>query len=183
MHIASKTNEPPSFSLTSKPFEDLSMNELPVESVWDYPRPPRLEPTASRIRILHASRLVADTTAALRILETSHPPVYYLPPAALDLALLRRSSTRQTFCEFKGLATYWSLAIPGHESQNVAWSYETPSQAFGALKGYLAFYATRVDECWVADERVIPQPGDFYGGWITANLRGPFKGAPGTLGW
>jgi uncharacterized protein (DUF427 family) len=150
-----------------------------IESVWDYPRPPRLEPAGVRIRILHAGHTLADTTSALRILETSHPPVYYLPPSAIDMRQLHRSPTRQSFCEFKGFATYWSLPdIP-----DAAWSYEAPSQAYASLAHHLAFYATKVDECWVDEERVIPQPGDFYGGWITSNLRGPFKGAPGTRGW
>lgn len=151
-----------------------------IESVWDYPRPPRLELAGVRIRVLHGGQTLADTANALRILETSHPPVYYIPPADLDRSLLTRSPARQSFCEFKGLATYWS--IPGGPA-DAAWSYESPSSAYIALAGHLAFYASRVDECWVDDERVHPQPGDFYGGWITANLRGPFKGAPGTRGW
>ena len=158
-----------------------------IESVWDYPRPPRLEPVPQRIRIVHQGRTVADTALsevpALRILETSHPPVYYLPRAAIDMDLLVPSGARQSFCEFKGLATYWSLLIAGHESHNAAWSYESPSTSYAALQGHLAFYANHVDECWVGEERVAPQPGDFYGGWITANLRGPFKGAPGTRRW
>ena len=158
-----------------------------IESVWDYPRPPRLEVVPQRLRILHAGQTIADTALsgepALRILETSHPPVYYLPRAAIAMELLVPSNAQQSFCEFKGLATYWSVSIPGHESPNAAWSYESPSPSYAALRGHLAFYATRVDECWVGDERVVPQPGDFYGGWITSNLRGPFKGAPGTRHW
>jgi uncharacterized protein (DUF427 family) len=150
-----------------------------IESVWDYPRPPLIEPAGARIRILHAGHTLADTTDALRILETSHPPVYYLPSAAIDMRLLHRSPARQSFCEFKGLATYWSLA----DAPDVAWSYESPSPSYAALAHHLAFYATKVDECRVDDERVIPQAGDFYGGWITGNLRGPFKGAPGTRHW
>jgi uncharacterized protein (DUF427 family) len=155
-----------------------------VESVWDYPRPPRLEPTARRIRIVHAGQTIADTIAALRILETSHPPVYYLPPNALAMQLLTRASTRGSFCEFKGVASYWDLTVPGMAPiANAAWSYERPSAQYAALAGYLAFYASKPDECWVDEEQVIAQPGDFYGGWITSDLRGPFKGAPGTLGW
>lgn len=129
--------------------------------------------------MVHGGITVADTTEALRILETSHPPVYYLPAAAITPGLLRRSATRQSFCEFKGLATYWDLDLV----HDAAWSYAQPSAAYAALAGHLAFYASKVDECWVDDERVVPQEGDFYGGWITANLRGPFKGAPGTRGW
>ncbi len=162
-----------------------------IESVWDYPRPPRLEPVPQRIRILHAGLTVADTRAALRILETSHPPVYYIPPADLapglapDLVpgLLRPSTRRQSFCEFKGLASYWDLVTPSATVRDVAWSYAHPAAPYAALAGHLAFYASKVDECWVDEERVAAQPGDFYGGWITANLRGPFKGAPGTQGW
>ncbi len=165
----------------------MTESTLAIESVWDYPRPPRLELIPHRIRIMHASETVADTALsgvrALRILETSHPPVYYLPRAAIAMDLLVPSQARQSFCEFKGFATYWSLSIPGHESSNAAWSYESPSPAYAALRGHLAFYATLVDECWVGEERVLPQPGDFYGGWITSNLRGPFKGAPGTRHW
>jgi uncharacterized protein (DUF427 family) len=160
---------------------------LAIESVWDYPRPPRLESTPQRIWIVHAGRTIADTArsgdGALRILETSHPPVYYLPPSAIDMQLVVPSGARQSFCEFKGFATYWSLSIPGHDSPNAAWSYESPSPTYAAMRGHLAFYATRLDECWVGEERVVPQPGDFYGGWITSNLRGPFKGAFGTRHW
>ena len=151
-----------------------------TESVWDYPRPPRLEHTPRRIRMVQAGVVLADTTDALRVLETSHPPVYYLPPARLNLSMLVRSGSRQSFCEFKGLAEYWSFA---GGRQDVAWSYPRPTPGFAALAGYLAFYASRVDECWVDEERVIPQEGDFYGGWITSDLRGPFKGGAGTRGW
>ena len=154
-----------------------------IESVWDYPRPPRLEPVPERIRIVHQGIVVADTTAALRILETSHPPVYYVPREAIAAGLLAQSPSRQSFCEFKGLATYWTLNAGGTTVRDVAWSYEQPAAAYAKLAGHLAFYASKVDECWVDDERVQPQAGDFYGGWITANLRGPFKGAAGTLGW
>jgi uncharacterized protein (DUF427 family) len=165
------------------------MNEpaLAIESVWDYPRPPRLEAALQRIRIVHRGRTVADTAwsggAALRILETSHPPVYYLPRAAIDMQLLEPSGARQSFCEFKGHATYWSLSDPSHDAPCVAWSYELPSPTYDEMRGHLAFYANRLDECRVGEERVVPQPGDFYGGWITSNLRGPFKGAPGTRHW
>jgi len=154
-----------------------------VESVWDYPRPPRLEPVPQRIRVRHSGITVADSVAALRILETSHPPVYYIPAHDVVADLLRPSVSRQSFCEFKGLASYWDLVIEGSTVRDVGWSYAQPVAAYAALAGHLAFYASKVDECWVGDERVVPQAGDFYGGWITTNLRGPFKGAPGTLGW
>jgi uncharacterized protein (DUF427 family) len=154
-----------------------------IESVWDYPRPPRLEAAGCRIRIVHAGRTLADTSTALRILETSHPPVYYLPASSLDMGLLRPSAARGSFCEFKGVARYWDIRIEQLAVPGAAWSYDSPSPPYAALAGHLAFYASKVDECWVDDECVVPQAGDFYGGWITSNLRGPFKGAPGTRHW
>jgi uncharacterized protein (DUF427 family) len=156
---------------------------LAVESVWDYPRPPRLESTSARVRILHQGQTIADTIRALRILETSHPPVYYIPPADCTLSLLRRSPSHSSYCEFKGFATYWDLVLPDIEISQAGWSYESPTPPYAALAGHLALYASKLDECWVNEERIVPQPGDFYGGWITSNLRGPFKGAPGTRHW
>ena len=154
-----------------------------LESVWDYPRPPRLETVPQRIRIVHHGITLADTCNALRILETSHPPVYYVPPQSLLSGSLRGSASRRSLCEFKGLAQYWNLSLGDATVHDVAWSYEKPQAAYAEMAGHLAFYASKLDECWVDDERVAPQVGDFYGGWITSNLRGPFKGAPGTLGW
>jgi uncharacterized protein (DUF427 family) len=156
---------------------------MQVESVWDYPRPPRLEPVPARIRIRHRGITVADTGAALRILETSHPPVYYIPREGVAGERLRPSASRQSFCEFKGLASYWNLVVEGDTVRDVGWSYERPVAAYAQLAGHIAFYASKVEECWVGDERVEAQAGDFYGGWITTNLRGPFKGPPGTRGW
>ncbi len=156
--------------------------EAGQESVWDYPRPPRCEPAAARLRVFFNGETIADTTAGFRVLETSHPPVYYIPPADIAQHYLIAASG-SSFCEFKGHAKYWSLDVNGRHAANVAWSYPRPNAAFAAIAGYLAFYASRVDECRVDDERVQPQPGDFYGGWITSNLRGPFKGAPGTRHW
>ena len=153
--------------------------ERAIESVWDYPRPPRLEAAGRRIRMVHGGTVLGDSVRALRVLETSHPPVYYLPQADLDMTRLRRSARRGSFCEFKGVATYWDLG----KMADVAWSYGSPTAAFAGLRDYLAFYASKVDECYVDEERVKAQAGDFYGGWITAELRGPFKGAPGTMGW
>ena len=153
-----------------------------AESVWDYPRPPRLERTSKRIRVLFAGETIADTTGAWRVLETSHPPVYYIPPRDINMARLKRVE-RSSFCEFKGGATYWSIAAGGRESTDAAWSYEAPSPEFAAIRGYLAFYAGRVDACYVDGEQATPQPGNFYGGWITSDVTGPFKGGPGTGGW
>jgi uncharacterized protein (DUF427 family) len=166
-------------------------NEPPIESVWDYPRPPRLELTPSHIRILHRGILLAETTRALRILETSHPPVFYIPPADIAMQMLRPSARRGSFCEFKGIASYWTIDVtpalgtpsPDAVSPDAAWSYAHPAGSYAALRDHLAFYASRVDECTVDGERVTAQPGDFYGGWITSRVRGPFKGPPGTLGW
>jgi uncharacterized protein (DUF427 family) len=156
---------------------------MDIESVWEYPRPPRLEAVSQRIWVVHRGVTVADTCAALRILEMSHPPVYYIPRDGLVPDMLRQSASRQSFCEFKGLAGYWDLVAGEATVRDAAWSYERPAAAYARLAGHLAFYASKVDECWVDDERVQAQAGDFYGGWITANLRGPFKGAAGTRGW
>ncbi len=175
--------------MSSKPSSDST------ESVWDYPRPPRLEPTSRHLRITHAGIVIADSTRALRILETSHPPVFYIPQSDILMQLLRPSSRRGSFCEFKGSATYWNIDLTGAHLPSgdpapstpivpaAAWSYPDPSRSYLALRDHLAFYASKVDECTVDGERVQAQPGDFYGGWITSHLRGPFKGAPGTLGW
>lgn len=154
-----------------------------VESVWDYPRPPRLEASARSLRIVHGGVVIAQSSRALRILETSHPPVYYIPPADIAMQHVVRSQRRSSYCEWKGSATYWSLSIEGVTTPDVAWSYAQPSSPFSALRDHLAFYASRVDECMVDGERVEAQPGDFYGGWITSHVRGPFKGPPGTMGW
>ena len=152
------------------------------ESVWDYPRPPRLEPTPKHIHVIFEGETVASTRRALRVLETSHPPVYYIPPEDVRMELLTRT-TRHSFCEFKGGAVYWALRAGERVVENAAWSYPDPTPAYRALAGYLAFYASRVDVCYVDGERVRAQEGDFYGGWITSDIVGPFKGGPGTTGW
>jgi len=153
------------------------------ESVWSYPRPPRVEPVAERIRVAVGGVVIADTVRAMRVLETSHPPTYYVPRDDVRSDLLRRSATTSV-CEWKGPATYWSLGGDGVPTiPDVAWSYETPAPGFEAIRGSLAFYATKVDEAWVGDERAAPQPGGFYGGWMTSRVVGPFKGEPGSWGW
>ena len=162
------------------------------ESVWDYPRPPRLESTGRHLRVVHGGVVLAETCRGKRILETSHPPVYYFPPNDVATQLLRPSGRSGTFCEFKGVASYWTLVMTGAHGaaidtppmlKDVAWSYASPSPAYEALRDYLAFYASMVDECWVDEERVVAQPGNFYGGWITSHVKGPFKGALGTMEW
>jgi uncharacterized protein (DUF427 family) len=152
------------------------------ESVWDYPRPPRLEKVNARLRVIFGGQTIADTVSGHRVLETSHPPVYYIPPEDIAQPCLQPAAG-SSWCEFKGQAKYWSLDVDGQRAANAAWSYPSPSPAFAEIAGYLAFYASRVGECWVDDERVQPQQGDFYGGWITSRVVGPFKGGGGTRGW
>jgi uncharacterized protein (DUF427 family) len=152
------------------------------ESVWDYPRPPRLESVGDRLRVDFAGETIAATENGFRVLETSHPPVYYIPPCDVRREFLERAQGRSS-CEFKGVAFYWSLKVNGVTSQQAAWSYPVPTKLFAAIRDYLAFYASRVDACWVSEERVAPQDGDFYGGWITPRIVGPFKGGVGTRGW
>jgi uncharacterized protein (DUF427 family) len=152
------------------------------ESVWDYPRPPRLEPVAARLRVVFAGETIADSNAGWRVLETSHPPAYYIPPQDLRLDFLRAADGR-SFCEFKGVAAYWTIVAGARHSERAAWSYAEPTPAFAPIRGHFAFYASRVDGCYVGDEQVQAQAGDFYGGWVTANIVGPFKGGAGSLGW
>ena len=149
------------------------------ESVWDYPRPPRVEPVSLRLRVEHEGVLLADTTRGLRVLETSSPPVYYVPGEDVRIELLVPSE-QQTFCEWKGLARHWSLRMPGCERADVAWSYPEPESEFEPIRDAFAFYPGRVDACWVGQERVRPQPGAYYGGWITSRITGPWKGSPGS---
>jgi uncharacterized protein (DUF427 family) len=132
--------------------------------------------------IRFGGRVIADTRRALRVLETSHPPVYYLPPADIDPTALR-AATGSSFCEWKGRARYHDVVSGGSVAARAAWSYDAPSAAFAAIAGHLAFYAGPMDECRVDGELVVPQPGGFYGGWITSRVVGPFKGEPGTSGW
>ena len=152
------------------------------ESVWDYPRPPALEPVGQRVRVEFAGRVVADSADALRILETSHPPTIYIPAHDCDLSLLVPTA-RTSGCEWKGLAVYYDLDAGGQRAPEAAWTYPDPREAYLALKEHLAFYPGRVDACWLGGERVTPQPGSFYAGWITSSVVGPFKGEPGTWGW
>ncbi len=152
------------------------------ESVWDYPRPPALRPCDKRVRILLQGDVLADTTGALCVLETSHPPSYYLPPADIDLRFLREISAT-SFCEWKGMASYFDIVGKGITHPRAAWTYRRPTAAFAELRDHIAFYAHVMDACYVGDEQVTPQPGNFYGGWITSDVVGPFKGEPGTMGW
>lgn len=152
------------------------------ESVWDYPRPPRVEPVSSRLRVVFNGIIIADTVNGYRVLETSHPPAYYLPQADIQMQYFTQIN-RRTFCEFKGAASYWTIQVGDKIADAAAWGYLNPAPGFEAIAGHLSFYAGRMDACYVDDEQVQPQAGDFYGGWITSKIVGPFKGGAGTWGW
>ena len=153
------------------------------ESVWDYPRPPALRACNSIVRIEFAGKLLAETDAAICILETSHPPNYYLPAEDVDMSMLIPAEARSSFCEWKGRASYFDVVAGADIAPAAAWCYPEPVQRYQAIRDYLCFYAAAMQACYVGDERVIPQPGGFYGGWITSSVAGPFKGIPGSQGW
>jgi uncharacterized protein (DUF427 family) len=161
---------------------DMFQEKPAQESVWDYPRPPRLEPCTRRLQVMFAGQVIADTRRGYRVLETSHPPTYYFPPEDVRQAFLAPNAPR-TFCEFKGQASYFDLRVQDRHVAEAAWCYPDPTPAFAAIRGYFCFYASRVDACFVDEEPVQAQAGDFYGGWITRDIQGPFKGGPGTAGW
>lgn len=152
------------------------------ESVWDYPRPPRVEDSGKHIRVIFAGVVMAATRRAKRVLETSHPPVYYIPPEDIRMEYLEQT-TRTSWCEWKGRASYYSITVDGRRATNAAWYYPEPEKAYSAIRNHVAFYPQQMDACYVDGERVQPQPGGFYGGWITCDVVGPFKGGLGTTGW
>ncbi len=152
------------------------------ESVWDYPRPPRLEPTGKHIRIVFGGETLADTHRAFRVLETSHPPVYYIPLEDIRQEFITETSARSV-CEWKGTASYVGVRVGDKEAEDAGWFYPNPTAAFAPITGHVAFYPSRMEACFVDDERASAQAGDFYGGWITSDIVGPFKGTPGTMGW
>lgn len=152
------------------------------ESVWDYPRPPRLEPFEGSITIELGGQVIASTTRGWRVLETSHPPTYYLPRSAFVAKSLRPADGRSV-CEWKGVASYMDLVSRSQVASRAAWFYPTPTPDYAMLVDHLALYAGMVDACYVDDELVVAQPGSFYGGWITSDIVGPFKGYPGTSEW
>ncbi|CAH0124311.1 hypothetical protein SRABI76_00090 [Microbacterium oxydans] len=152
------------------------------ESVWDYPRPPRVEPVPERLTIRLGGALIADTRNAVRVLETSHPPVYYVPMSDFVAGALVDSSGT-SFCEFKGAARYFDVRSGETVREGAAWNYPDPSPGFESLVDRVAVYAQHMDECTVGGEVVVPQPGGFYGGWVTSSVVGPFKGVPGSMGW
>ncbi len=161
---------------------ELAANGKPIESVWDYPRPPRLERVPWRIRVRHAMEELVDAPEAFRVLETSQPPAYYVDPRHVNVGLLSPSASA-TFCEWKGMAAYVDVVVGGHRVPDAGWRYDDPNPTFAELRGHYAFYAQKLDRCLVDDEEVDANEGVFYGGWVTSNVVGPFKGAPGTSHW
>ncbi|WRT68024.1 uncharacterized protein IL334_004999 [Kwoniella shivajii] len=167
------------------------------EDVWKYPRPPALQRTPNRLRVVWTSTqgeetIIADTTEGYRVLETSHPPTYYLPPSSIKVPIQKTS--RQTYCEWKGKASYHTIRLSPNSAsiENRIWSYPQPTATFSPIKDHFSFYAsTGTNErnaggkwrCYVDEEEVGVQEGDFYGGWITSNIKGKMKGGPGTWGW
>ncbi len=152
------------------------------ESVWDYPRPPQVEACKRRVRVMFNGLVIAESTQALRVLETSHPPNIYIPPIDVLMELFEPMSQR-TVCEYKGVARYWSVRVQGRCADLAAWSYPSPNRGYESLANYISFYPARVDACYLDDELVTPQEGGFYGGWITSDIVGPFKGGEGTMLW
>ncbi len=158
------------------------MTNLPIETVQDYPRPPLVERVPQLLRAVLGEVLIINTAAGWRVCETHHAPTYYAPASDVLMSSLRPSN-RQSFCEWKGRAAYFDLVWQGRVVRDAVWTYPDPTPRFAAIKDHLAIYAWAVDACFVGDQRVDPQPGNFYGGWVTPNLRGRIKGAPGTEGW
>ena len=153
------------------------------ESVWDYPRPPRLEQSFKQIKIIVNNIAIAQSNKTYRVLETSHPPVYYIPPEDIKTEYLQPSSQQRSFCEWKGFASYYDLFIEERKILNAGWYYPQPTEYFVPIQNYIAFYPSKMDACYVDGELVRAQAGDFYGGWITNNIVGPFKGSEGSWGW
>ena len=152
------------------------------ESVWDYPRPPRLEETDERVKVVFGGVTLAYTARAKRVLEKSHPPVYYI--TRVDIRTEYLTLARDTsFCEWKGAARYYEVSTEERKERRAAWFYPDPVPAYRDLENYVAFYPSLMDACWVGGEKVRAQEGDFYGGWITSDIVGPFKGGPGTWSW
>lgn len=148
------------------------------ESVWDYPRPPACVASHRLVVVRLGDTLIAESRRAYRVLETSHPPNWYIPVEDVVPGVLSRSPSGSTWCEWKGRATYWDVL----GERAAAWSYEQPSAGFQAIRGYVSFFPARL-ECEIDGERVRAQAGGFYGGWVTSDVVGPFKGGPGTVGW
>lgn len=161
---------------------ELAPNGKPFESVWDFPRPPRVETVPWRIRVVHGGALIVDAPEVVRVLETSQAPAYYVAFEHIADEFLRENP-HHTYCEWKGVTAYADVVVGDRAATRAAWTYPEPTRGFEPIAGHWAFYAQALDECWVDDERVLPNDGNFYGGWVTAQVQGPVKGAPGTLHW
>jgi uncharacterized protein (DUF427 family) len=157
--------------------------QRPKESVWDYPRPPRVEPLDRHVRVILGGETIAESDRGLRVLETAGPPTIYVPREDVRDDVLIQAEDVHTECEWKGTASYVHAEAGGKRAQRVAWYYRDPKPGYEELKDHLAFYPRRVDAAYLDDEQVTPQPGAYYGGWITAEIEGPFKGEPGSEGW
>lgn len=170
----------------SKPvFQEIPKIKVPrrgQESVWNYPRPPKLERIHKQMRVEFGGMVLAETTQGFRLLETGIPPVYFFPPTDVRIAYLILSA-RQTVCEWRGIARYWSIKIGKRVATDAAWSYPHPGEEYESISNFLAFYPGKVDACHVGKQKVKAQPGEFYGGWVTPKILGPFKGEPGTEFW
>ncbi|MGI9533703.1 MAG: DUF427 domain-containing protein [Thermodesulfobacteriota bacterium] len=151
------------------------------ESVWDYPRPPKIDPDKRTVVVKYESELIAESTGTVRILETSSPPVFYIPEKDIELSLLKEG-TGSSLCEWKGNAKYWDVITEIKIFENAAWSYPEPFPGYEEIRDYISFYPSML-ECYVDGERVLPQQGGYYGGWVTTEIVGPYKGEPGTGGW
>lgn len=152
------------------------------ESVWDYPRPPRVEKSSKHIVVVFNGITLVDSHNCYRVLETSHPPTYYIPQSDIAMQYLTLTA-KNTFCEFKGSASYWTIDVNGKRAESAGWMYARPAKGYEVITNHIAFYASRMDACYVNEELVQAQAGDFYGGWITSEIVGPFKGDIGTRGW
>jgi uncharacterized protein (DUF427 family) len=168
--------------MASSDFEDMTTRRA-KESVWDYPRPPRVEPLDRHVRVVLGGERIAESDRALRVLETAGPPTIYVPREDVRTDLLIDAEGAETYCEWKGTASYVHAEAGGKRAQRVAWHYPEPKEGYEQLKGHLAFYPRRVEAAYLDDEEVTPQPGAYYGGWITEEIEGPFKGEPGSEGW
>ena len=157
------------------------------ESVWDYPRPPRVEPSLAHIQIEFAGHTIAETRRAMRIVETAGAPVYYIPPEDVQMGCLEPVPEERSLCEWKGFAVYYDLVANGRRSEKAAFAYPDPFTDLGAgyeaVAGFIGFFPDRVDAAFLEGERVRPQPGGFYAGWVTDAIKGPIKGVPGSAGW
>ena len=169
------------WSKSNKP-KEVVIPKIGQESVWNYPRPPRIEPISDILIIENNQVEIVNSQNALKVMETASPPTYYIPTADIKIEYFQKNS-KSSYCEWKGKASYYDFLSDGTIIQSVGWYYNKPKSKYASLKDHVAFYASKFDQCTVGEMKVTSQKGDFYGGWITDNIVGPFKGDPGTLGW